>query len=134
MAIREFYCKDCYCIEDFFDYEEKVCPNCSSLNMEKILSIPLQARHVDKDKWTGIETEKGVPEDVKARSKKATNEDLDNMIAEFGEQIAIEQGWLIYDPVIKKYRKRTDWDTDTLGKTNKSSLRFLDKVRKKKNK
>ena len=67
--------------------------------------------------------------DLKDRSKQHVQDTLDEMIQEFGEQIAKEQGWLIYDTTKKVWRKRNEWDIHLLNKENSGSA---DSLRRKK--
>ena len=103
MAIKKYSCVNCGHTEPFFDHEEKVCVKCQSKDMKRSYGAPLENKITDSaDSYRKINVQKGIEKDLKDRSKQHVQDTLDEMIAEFGEQIAKEQGWLIYDETKKK--------------------------------
>lgn len=119
MAIRPWKCKKCNTKEIFFDHEEKICPKCQSTEMKKLIGVPLQSKNTETmDKYHNIKSEVGVSDDLQKRSTKHVNDTLDEMILEHGEEIAKERGWLRSDDGGKTWRKRNDFDTNTLNATN----------------
>ena len=122
MALRYFKCIKCGFKDLFFDHEDKTCPQCGRKEFKKMLSVPMPIKNVETtNKYHNVKAIKNIEQDVKDRNTKHMNDTLDDLIEEFGEQIALEQGWLIREN--GKLRKRNDFDTGTLGKNNLASLR-----------
>jgi hypothetical protein len=119
MAIRTYKCLDCGCIEKLFDHNDKICPKCSGENIKKQLSVPLENKNTDcLDKYHSVNVDPKIVSDTKKRSTKHVNDTIDELIEQFGEKECIIAGFLVWDETLKKYRKRTDWDTNTLNSKN----------------
>jgi hypothetical protein len=95
MAIHIYLCKNCGKKDRYFDGEGNKC-ECGCENLERVYEdLPLKNRNKNKVDWYyGTQAVEGIEKDLNTRSKNATYDSLDDMIAEFGEKIAKEQGWI----------------------------------------
>jgi len=95
MAIHRYECKKCGKIITLFSYEEAKC-ECGSNELQKCYdNPPLKNKNVNKVDWyRGTMAPEGIEQDLRKRSREATYETLDEMIQEYGRQIALEQGWI----------------------------------------
>jgi len=120
MSLRNYKCIKCKYKTTFFDHDKnKKCSKCEGVDLKRLMSVPLSMKSTIKtDKYHGMNYEVGIQEDLRKRSTKHVNDTLDDMIAEHGEQIAREMGWLITEDGGKTWRKRNDFDTNTTGAKN----------------
>jgi len=119
MALRRYQCRSCGAKTKFFDDAVGECYRCKGTTFGRLLSIPAEPLStVTVDEYHNVQQQVGVQEDLRKRTTKHVNDNLDGDIEEYGEKIAKEQGWLRSDDGGKTWRKRTDFDTDTLHSQN----------------
>lgn len=127
MALTRYKCANEHNVI-LWGHEEVKCPECQSTDLTRVLKAPLKAKINDKvDTYHNVDAEAGVQDQTRERSKQHVQDTLDEMIDQFGEAIAKEQGWIIYDSLKKVWRKRDNWDQGLLNKFNSGSKEALRK-------
>jgi uncharacterized FlgJ-related protein len=97
------------------------------------MKAPLSNKITSKtDTYHNVNAEDGIQEDTKKRSAQHILDTIDEMIEEFGEEIAKEQGWLVWDATQKKWRKRNEFDVGLLNTANAGSAATFRRQKEKK--
>ena len=96
MALFRYKCKNCESKDiTLFSHEDQKCPSCGCLELEKLLSVPLKAKALQRvDNYHNVQQIEGIAEDVKKRNREHTNKELAETINQFGQKIAKEQNWI----------------------------------------